>query len=71
MRRIPFLWCYRYPDAMVEHRFTDDVALCFALTKKKAIKKFEQLYKIDLNDKKTEIFRVGFNYLGIAILTDY
>ena len=71
MKVIPFLWCYCYPDAMVGHRFTDDVALCFALTEKRAIKKFERLYKIDLNDKKTEIFRVCFNFLGIAILTDY
>ena len=70
-KSIPFLWCYTYPGAMVDHRFTDDVALCFALTKKRAIKKFERLYKIDLMDIKTRVFRPGFNWLGVAILTDY
>jgi hypothetical protein len=71
MITIPFMWCYAYPNAMEYHRYTDDAALCFALTRKRAIKKFERLYRIDLNDKKTEIFRVSFNSEGIAILTDY
>lgn len=71
IKYLPFLWCYTYPDAMIDHRFTDDVALCFALTQKKAVKKFERLYKIDLMDIKTNVFRPGFNWLGVAILTDY
>lgn len=71
MKTIPFLWCYTYPDAMTGHRFTDDVALCFALTQNRAIKKFERLYKIDLMDIKTRVFNPGFNWLGVAILTDY
>lgn len=68
---IPFMWCYAYPNAMEGHRYTDDVALCFALTRKRAMKKFKRFYVADLTDSRTEVFRVSFEPEGIAILTDY
>lgn len=67
-KRHPFLWCYTCPDAMVEHHFTDDVALCYALTKKSATRKFRQLYG---PQHKETINRVYFNSYAISILTDY
>lgn len=68
---IPFMWCYAYPNAMEGHQYTDDVALCFALTRNRAMKKFKRFYVADLTDSRTEIFRVSLNSEGIAILTDY
>lgn len=68
MIRIPFLWCYTVPDAMIEHNFTDDCAICFALTKKRAWKKFRRLYGPTPNES---IDGVYLNSDGIAILTDY
>lgn len=37
--KIPFLWYYAKGNVMVGHRFSDDVALCLALNKKKRKKK--------------------------------
>lgn len=68
MIRIPFLWCYTVPDAMIEHSFTDDCAICFALTKKRALKKFRKFYGPAPNES---IDGVYLNSEGIAILTDY
>jgi hypothetical protein len=68
MKRVPFLWCYTVPNAMTNHNFTDDCALCFALTKKGAIKKFRQFYSFSPNES---IDKVYLNFGGIAILTDY
>lgn len=65
---IPFLWCYTVPNAMTNHSFTDDCALCFAFTKAAATKKFRQYYKFSPNES---IDRVYINTKGIAILTDY
>lgn len=67
LKRFPFLWCYAYPNAMVDHNFNDDVALCFALTHKRAVKKFSRIY--NLNPKT--VSKVYFNFAGIAVLTDY
>ena len=68
MKRIPFLWCYTVPNAMIDHNFTDDCALCFALTKKRALKKFRRLYGFSPNES---IDKVDFSIYGVAILTDY
>lgn len=68
INRIPFLWCYARGNVMVNHRFSDDVALCLALNKKSARKKFDQLYK---GIRENEISPVCFNKFGISILTDY
>ena len=62
------LWCYAFPNAMVNHKFTDDVAICYADNKDSAIKKFGSLY---LNIDEKDVSEVKFNYRGISILTDY
>lgn len=61
------LWCYAKPNAMIEHKFNDDVALCYADTKEEALIVFERLYILSIED----IFEPCFNDYGIAILTDY
>lgn len=64
----PFLWVYAKADQMKDHKFTDDVCICYALTKKQAYKKFSELYAfINMDD----IQRVYFWNKGTAILTDY
>lgn len=62
------LYVYRKPDAMVDHEFTDDVALTYARGRKWAIRHFKQLYAQVEDDDVSE---VRFNADGIAILTDY
>ena len=67
MKRVPFLWCYTVPDAMVDHNFTDDCAICFAFTRKRALKKFRKLYSFAPNESISKVYF----YEGVAILTDY
>ena len=59
------------PDAMQGHRFTDDVAICWAISKKRAIRKFKRLYDYDDQTMNTSVSRICFNKWQIAILTDY
>ena len=62
------IYCFARPDQMIGHKFTDDVAICKAISKKRAIKKFSKLYK-DVSEK--EVFRVAFGKHLPTILTDY
>ena len=62
------LYAYALADAMVDHRFTDDVAICRAKSRKQAVKKFKRLYGLA---DETNVSRVRWNDYGIAILTDY
>lgn len=62
------IYCFARPDQMIGHKFTDDVAICKAISKKRAIKKFSKLYK-DVSEK--EVFRVAFGKNLPTILTDY
>lgn len=62
------LYAYAMADAMVDHRFTDDAAVCYAKSKKAAIARFRRLYH---NADKTNVSKVRFNDYGISILTDY
>lgn len=64
------LYYFSRPNQMAGHRFTDDVAVCFALTKKKAIKKFGLYYA---NVKPSEVKRLNLfsSCPSICILTDY
>lgn len=59
------------PNAMQEHIFTDDVAICLAWSKEKAIKKFKRLYGYDDEVMNLCVNRVHFNSFKIAILTSY
>lgn len=64
------LYYFSRPNQMVGHRFTDDVAVCFALTKKRAIEKFGLYYA---NVKSLEVKRLNLfsSCPSICILTDY
>lgn len=70
MSRQKEYFCFARPNAMKEHKFTDDVALCKAVSKSQAIKIFSRLYS-DIKDDEVFIVKKGFNSYGIAILTDY
>ena len=55
------------PNQMVGHKFTDDVAVVWAMNKKSAIKKFSVLYK---NVQENEVRKINFRLRAI-VLTDY
>ena len=65
------LWVLAVPNAMKEHRFTDDVAICRAWTKHGAIKMFKTLYGYSDLEFDKYVKKVRYNNYGIAILTDY
>lgn len=63
------LFCYSKANVMHGHKYSDDVAICEAKTKEEAIKKFSQIYSLELlvgNVKPVE-----YNSLGIFIATEY
>ena len=62
------LYYFARADAMIDHTFTDDVAITYAQDKAEAIKKFSKLYA---NVTADEVDPVMFNSEDIAILTDY
>ena len=63
------IYCYAKPNAMVDHKFTDDVAICMASSTEEAIDKFKQLYD-DITEK--DVFPCAMNNKwGVAILTSY
>lgn len=62
-----FLYCFARPNQMVDHRFTDDVAICRAWSKKAAIKKFSVLYA---GVEEKEVSRIN-HFKNVKILTDY
>ena len=66
-----FIYVYARPNAMIDHDFTDDVALCRAWSLKGAIKKFSKYY----SDCDEYVFKLRrFNkrhYSNVIILTDY
>lgn len=64
-------------NQMVDHRFTDDVALCKAQSVTEAIKEFSKLYK-DVKPEEVHKLATGPNvnkpgsrYYNLWILTDY
>lgn len=61
------IYCFTRPNQMVGHKFTDDVAVVYAMTKKSAIKKFSVLYK---NVQENEVRKIDFRLRAI-VLTDY
>ena len=61
------IFVYKKPNAMIGHKYTDDVAITKAINKEEALIKFEQYYDCNIKD----IEEVGFNTGGVAILTDY
>ena len=70
-------YVFRRPNAMIDHRFTDDVALVKAVSKAQAIKLFSRYYA-DIQDD--EVFKLlprkyhssqMIDYDIVHILTDY
>ena len=64
------IYYFARPNQMVGHRFTDDVAVCFALTKKKAIEKFG-LYYANVKSSEVKLLRLFSSCPCICVLTDY
>lgn len=65
------IYCFARADQMVGYRFTDDVAICMAISKQKAIKKFSKLYA---NVQEKDVFKVSLIELikgRVEILADY
>jgi uncharacterized membrane protein YkvA (DUF1232 family) len=62
------IYCYAKPDSLKGHKFTDDVAVVKAMSKRSAQKKFNYLYK-DVD--KENIKRIKLSYNKVTILTDY
>ena len=70
------LYCYSKPNTMDGylqngdcHRYTDDVALCYADNIEQAIDIFSRLY--DKSLLENNVREVEFNNYGIFIATDY
>lgn len=61
------VFAFTRANQMLEHKFTDDVALTRAWTRKGAIKKFNRYYS-DVQRDEVETVRV---ISGVKILTDY
>lgn len=61
------IYCFARPNQMVGHKFTDDVAVAYAMSKKSAIKKFSVLYK---DVQENEVKKIGF-WTRAIVLTDY
>lgn len=65
------VWSFARADQMKGHRFTDDVAITLALTKKQAIKKFLRLYANVKPEEVTCEIKWLLRFNRVAILTDY
>lgn len=65
-----FLWCFAKAGQMVDHRFTDDVAIVFAITKAGAIRKFQNLY-LRVEEKEVQSISLRKILKRPEILTDY
>ena len=61
------IYYFARPNQMIGHKFTDDVAVAYAMSKGSAIKKFSVLYK---NVKENEVKKISFCNRAI-VLTDY
>lgn len=65
------IWSFSRADQMIGYNFTDDVAITFALTKKRAIKKFSQWYAEVSPKEATCQLKKLLKFDGVAVLTDY
>ena len=61
------LYYFARADQMEGHKFTDDVAIVWAMSKKSAIRKFSVLYA---NVQENEVNKIG-SWTSVRILTDY
>lgn len=63
------LFVYSKADAMIGHRFNDDVALCYAASLDEAIQIFSNMY--DAESIIGYVWEAQFNDNGICVCTDY
>lgn len=64
------LYVYSAPGQMVNHTFTDDVAITFARSKKEAVEQFRGIYRnCEASDVVSYSKRTLEKY--VVILTDY
>lgn len=61
------IYYFARPNQMIGHKFTDDVAVVYAMSKCSAIKKFSVLYK---DVQENEVKKISFWNRAI-VLTDY
>lgn len=61
------LYYFARADQMEGHKFTYDVAIVWAMSKKSAIRKFSVLYA---NVQENEVNKIG-SWTSVRILTDY
>ena len=61
------LYYFARANQMEGHKFTDDVAIVWAMSKKSAIRKFSVLYA---NVQENEVNKIG-SWTSVIILTDY
>lgn len=71
MSRQKEYYVFRRADAMVDHQFTDDVALVKAISKTQAIKKFSRYYADIQEDEVFKLINRFTDTDGVIILTDY
>ena len=69
MSRQKDYYAFARPNQMIGHRFTDDVALCKAISHSQAKKIFSRYYADVQDDEISKIS--GRVRDGIVILTDY
>ena len=63
------LYCYSKPNVMEGHKYSDDVAICYANSIEESIHIFSKLYDFSLLTGNVK--EVKFNDFGIYIATDY
>jgi len=64
------IYAFTRPDQMVDHKFTDDVAICEADSVEEAKIKFSGLYA-DVEDDEISVINFDLNSTGVVVLTDY
>lgn len=64
------IYCYSRPNGMIGHEYTDDVAICFAWSRKQAIRLFLRLYSDASEFNVRRVNPLGYRS-RVAILTDY
>lgn len=65
------IFVYKKPNAMIGHKYTDDVAITKAVNKEEALIKFKQYYDCDIEDIKEVMFNAHGTMYTVAIITDY
>ena len=71
MSRQKEYYVFRRANAMIGHKFTDDVALVKAISKSQAIKKFSRYYADIQEDEVFKLVNSHTDTDDVMILTDY